>query len=165
MEQMGDDLSRGLGLPRGVPRTPRRSDAVTRRGASPRGSPRTLVGIKLGRHTPATLEGRHPKIGSGLRSSWERVLLYGITIGQNLRGFYLKPCRVTSGPNQPGKDVPSPEAHCFSSFSIAPTTSGASGFTGDSKRATTVPLRSARNFVKFHLMSPIISGLARWVRN
>ena len=37
---------------------------------------------------------------------------------------------------------------------MADVTSGESGVTLDSKRWTTLPLRSTRNLVKFHLMSP-----------
>src|SRR5580700_11366592 len=47
------------------------------------------------------------------------------------------------------------DAYCFSSFSIAEVTSGESGVTAGSKRCTTLPLRSTRNLVKFHLMSPV----------
>ena len=57
-----------------------------------------------------------------------------------------------------------PTTYRFSSFSMASTTSGESGFTGDSNRATTFPCRSTRNLVKFHLMSPATAGFARSVR-
>ncbi len=50
--------------------------------------------------------------------------------------------------------------HYFRAFSMAAVTSGESGLTGDSKRAMTLPLRSTRNFVKFHLISPPVLGLA-----
>src|SRR5436190_11964838 len=43
-------------------------------------------------------------------------------------------------------------------FSIACDTSSLSGFTLGSKRATTCPLRSTRNLLKFHLISPAKSG-------
>src|ERR1019366_5564645 len=45
-------------------------------------------------------------------------------------------------------------------FSIAALTSGESGVTAGSKRATTLPSRSTRNLVKFHLISPATAGLA-----
>ena len=44
--------------------------------------------------------------------------------------------------------------------SIAVVTSAESGFTAGSNRATGLPLRSKRNLVKFHLMSPPICGFA-----
>ena len=48
----------------------------------------------------------------------------------------------------------------LSVFSIAALTSGESGVTAGSKRATTLPSRSTRNLVKFHLISPATAGLA-----
>src|SRR5450755_337944 len=44
--------------------------------------------------------------------------------------------------------------------SIASTTGWASGFTAGSKRAITLPSRSTRNLVKFHLISPPVVGLS-----
>src|SRR4029077_4689598 len=46
----------------------------------------------------------------------------------------------------------------------AETTSFESGVTADSKRCTTLPLRSTRNFVKFHLMSPAMAAPVCLVR-
>ena len=43
-----------------------------------------------------------------------------------------------------------------SCFSIAPVTSLESGVTAGSNRCTTLPFRSTRNLVKFHLMSPLM---------
>ena len=50
-----------------------------------------------------------------------------------------------------------------SAASMACVTSGASGFTADSKRFRILPSRLTRNLVKFHLMSPAVgeSGPAR----
>src|SRR5258708_9685589 len=45
-----------------------------------------------------------------------------------------------------------------SADSTAAVTSGESGFVAGSNRATGFPLRSNRNFVKFHLMSPANCG-------
>lgn len=45
-----------------------------------------------------------------------------------------------------------------SAFSMAATTCGESGVTSGSKRATIFPLRSTRNLVKFHLISPPVFG-------
>src|SRR5262249_19328576 len=47
-----------------------------------------------------------------------------------------------------------------SAFSIAPVISADSGVTLGSNRAITFPLRSSRNFVKFHWISPAVSGFA-----
>src|SRR5882724_811227 len=55
-------------------------------------------------------------------------------------------------------------AYGFSCFSIASVTSFESGVTADSKRCTTLPLRSTRNLVKFHLMSPVMPGPVSLVR-
>lgn len=44
-------------------------------------------------------------------------------------------------------------------FSIAPVTTADSGSIAGSKRAITLPLRSTRNFVKFHWISPPVAGL------
>ena len=52
----------------------------------------------------------------------------------------------------------------FNCFSIAEITSFESGVTAGSKRCTTLPLRSTRNLVKFHLMSPAIPGSVSLVR-
>jgi hypothetical protein len=41
-------------------------------------------------------------------------------------------------------------SYCLRTFSMDPITSGESGVTADSNRCTTWPLRSTRNFVKFH---------------
>src|SRR6476659_2651393 len=49
-------------------------------------------------------------------------------------------------------------------FSTAEITSVESGVTADSNRCTTLPLRSTRNFVKFHLMSRAIDGPVCLVR-
>ena len=48
--------------------------------------------------------------------------------------------------------APTGEVYLPNSFSIAPTTSFESGVTAGSKRCTTLPLRSTRNLVKFHLI-------------
>jgi len=50
-----------------------------------------------------------------------------------------------------------------SAFSMAPATSGESGVTLGSKRATTLPLLSTRNLVKFHWTSPPVAGFACFV--
>jgi hypothetical protein len=47
-----------------------------------------------------------------------------------------------------------------SAASMAAVTWGESGVTAGSKRATGLPLRSKRNLVKFHLMSPPICGFS-----
>src|ERR1700679_2569820 len=54
--------------------------------------------------------------------------------------------------------------YCFTSFSISAITCGESGVTSGSNRATTFPFRSTKNFVKFHLMSPVTAGFASLVR-
>src|SRR5437879_231441 len=55
----------------------------------------------------------------------------------------------------------SPTLRYFASaFSMAATICGESGVTSGSNRATTLPLRSNRNFVKFHLISPPVVGFA-----
>lgn len=51
-------------------------------------------------------------------------------------------------------------AHCANVFSIAATTCGESGVISGSKRATIFPLRSNRNLVKFHLISPPVFGFS-----
>ena len=48
----------------------------------------------------------------------------------------------------------------FSADSIAEITCGESGVTAGSKRAIGCPLRAMRNFVKFHLISPLTLGAA-----
>jgi hypothetical protein len=50
------------------------------------------------------------------------------------------------------------ENYYFNCFSIAAITSFESGVTAGSKRCTTLPLRSTRNLVKFHLISPVMPG-------
>jgi len=52
----------------------------------------------------------------------------------------------------------------FNCFSIAPVTSFESGVTAGSKRCTTLPSRSTRNLVKFHLISPLIPEPVSLVR-
>ena len=51
-------------------------------------------------------------------------------------------------------------SYLFSAASIAAATSGESGVTLGSNRATALPWRSNRNLVKFHLMSPPNCGSA-----
>ena len=72
--------------------------------------------------------------------------------------------RLTPRAARLGGDQDAPAAYCASSFSIADVTSGESGLVAGSKRFTTWPLRSTRNFVKFHLMSPARAGFASVVR-
>src|SRR5947209_4162886 len=65
----------------------------------------------------------------------------------------------TRGPEAPPKSY-------RRAFSIAPTISAESGFTGDSNRAITLPLLSTKNLVKFHLISPPNAGsVSLLVRN
>ena len=52
----------------------------------------------------------------------------------------------------------------LSSFSIAEIIPGESGVVAGSNLCTTLPLRSTRNFVKFHWMSPATAGFASFVR-
>ena len=52
----------------------------------------------------------------------------------------------------------------FSCFSIAAVTSCESGVTAGSKRCTTLPSRSTKNLVKFHLISPVMPGSVSLVR-
>src|SRR3954463_10934240 len=46
-----------------------------------------------------------------------------------------------------------------SACSMTAVTSAESGVVAGSKRETTLPLRSTRNLVKFHLISPAVFGL------
>src|SRR5215467_7445593 len=54
--------------------------------------------------------------------------------------------------------------HHLSCISIGAVTSFESGVTSGSKRWITLPLRSTRNLVKFHLMSPVTPVPVCWVR-
>jgi hypothetical protein len=75
--------------------------------------------------------------------------------------------RHKTSPRKPSRDgLPGsrPKHYCFNCFSIAATTSFESGVTSGSKRCTTFPLRSTRNLVKFHLISPRIPAAVSAVR-
>ena len=89
----------------------------------------------------------------GVTSVLKTVPVFEVIAENNVNDYCSSTIAVSDGQSASAIRLGGSNYFC-SAFSTAPTSSGESGSTPDSKREMTFPFPSTRNLVKFHLTSP-----------